>query len=109
MSFYAKRWLPLAALPLTVFGAAGDLDTTFGGGDGIVTTPGTYFATSVALQNDEKIVVAGIINGDFGMVRYLSDGSIDTSFNGGSVSTDISGIEDGAYSISIANNGMWII
>ena len=40
----------------------GTLDGTFGGGDGIVTTPigsSNDVATSVALQSDGKIVIAG--------------------------------------------------
>ena len=104
MSFYAKRWLPLAALPLTLFGAAGDLDTTFGG-DGIVTTSGTNIAFSLALQNGGKIIAAGLVNNDFGAVRYHDDGTIDTSFNGGIVTTSISSNEDDAYSVSIDSDG----
>ena len=67
----------------------GSLDTSFGG-TGIVGTPvGTGYdvATSVAIQADGKIVVAG--NG-FAVVRYNTDGTLDTSFNGtGKVITSV--------------------
>jgi len=65
----------------------GTLDTTFGTG-GIVTTPIGQWSdriTSVAIQPDGKIVVAGIAN--FGgaadnlvLARYLSNGAPDPSF-----------------------------
>jgi uncharacterized delta-60 repeat protein len=68
----------------------GNLDTSFGKG-GIVTThfgaASTDQATSVAIQPNGDIVVAGDTNvdgfNDFGVVRYLSDGTFDPSFNGG--------------------------
>ncbi len=64
----------------------GSLDNTFDG-DGIVTTlvgsPGSR-AHAVAIQNDGKILAAGYgsagSNIDFAVVRYNSDGSVDTSF-----------------------------
>ena len=53
------------------------------GGDGVVTT--TFgmdaYISSVALQSDDKIVVAGTRSGDFLVARYLPDGSLDTSFD----------------------------
>lgn len=65
----------------------GSLDESFDG-DGKVTTvvgsPGSR-AHAVAIQNDGKILVAGYgSNGnniDFAVVRYNSDGSLDTSFD----------------------------
>ena len=85
----------------SAFAAGGDLDPSFGG-DGIVTTrtdiEHTYqFVRSVALQSDGKIVVAGYSeifgNGyDFAIVRYNSDGTLDTNFGtGGIVTTDLGG------------------
>ena len=67
---------------LVRYNADGSLDTSFGGGDGIVTTPiGTSndSANGVLVQPDGKIVVAGTAFGstgyDFALVRYNSDGS----------------------------------
>lgn len=89
------------------YSADGTLDATFGNG-GKVTTLGHYSAAySVAIQHDGKIVVGGTANQDFALVRYNTDGSLDTSFgNGGIVTTDISaGGIDGAYSVAIQPDG----
>jgi len=66
----------------------GTLDTTFNG-TGKVITPvgsGNDFAYSVALQADGKIVVAGYsenaTSSDYALVRYNTNGTLDTSFNG---------------------------
>lgn len=91
-----RRFLPTAALffnlsflslPPVVAGP-GDLDTTFSA-DGKVTTPvglNNDAGRSVALQDDGKIIVAGlagtILNSDFAIARYNSDGALDTSFVG---------------------------
>jgi uncharacterized delta-60 repeat protein len=89
--------------------ASGDLDTTFGGGVGWVSTPFgnpyTDSARSVIQQSDGKLVVAGYaINGDenndFALVRYNTDGSLDTTFNGtGKLTTSIATKNDQAYSV----------
>ena len=82
---------------LVRYNTDGSPDTSFGAG-GIVTTVLTYGgdrANSVALQSDGKIVVAGRSlvgsNDQFSLVRYNTDGSLDTSFGvGGKVTTAIS-------------------
>ncbi len=68
---------------------AGILDTSFGG-DGFVTTGvvGSYAvgdsAFGVVEQADGKIIVGGSLNfqnqGDVALVRYLADGSVDTTY-----------------------------
>ncbi len=87
---------------LVRYTASGDLDTSFGGGDGIVTTmigPGSVGwgaangeALSVALQPDGRILVAGYspepndsfpVRGDLALVRYTASGDLDTTFGGG--------------------------
>lgn len=67
---------------------SGFLDSTFNG-DGIAITPiysNSEFASKVLIQADGKIVVLGSTmqnnDYDFAIVRYNSDGSYDTSFNG---------------------------
>jgi uncharacterized delta-60 repeat protein len=63
----------------------GSLDASFDG-DGIaVTTNG--FAWAVAIQSNDKIVVAGGIGGSFAIVRYNPTGSLDTSFGGDGIVT----------------------
>jgi len=72
----------------------GSLDTTFGSGGRLVTDIGNPNdeAVSVAIDANGKIIVAGTTssrNGDFATVRYLQDGSFDTTFGGtGKVITD---------------------
>jgi uncharacterized delta-60 repeat protein len=75
--------------------APGVLDPSFGG-TGVVTTAipsGNAAAAGVAIQSDGKIVAAGYAFGVsryVGLVRYNTDGSIDTTFGtGGYVTTSI--------------------
>lgn len=98
----------------------GSLDPTFGGGDGIVTTDFSStlaVATSVAIQSDGKIVVAGYAvdpspggDIDFAVARYNTDGSADPSFNGGgSLLTDFGNGDDIAGGVAIQSNGMIVV
>jgi uncharacterized delta-60 repeat protein len=93
----------------------GDLDPTFDG-DGKVTTDfaGSFeTAGAVAIQGDGKIVAAGTaadVSGisDFALVRYNTDGSLDTAFDGdGKVTTDFagSGSRDEAHAVAIQGDG----
>jgi len=81
---------------LARYNSDGSLDTTFGNGGTVMTD---FFANeddafSVLIQPDGKIVAVGSANNpasyyDFAAVRYLSNGTIDTSFGvAGKVSTD---------------------
>jgi len=89
----------------------GTLDTSFGGTGKVVTPVGSYsVANSVAIQTDGKIVVAGnSFNGaniDFAVVRYNTNGTLDTSFNGtGKVVTAVGGGYDSAQSVAIQADG----
>lgn len=109
-----------------VFGSGGDFavvrtnsdgsfDSSFNG-TGKVTTPiGSSLdqAYSVALQSDGKIVVAGFSLGsnlDFAVVRYKSDGCLDTSFNGtGIVTTPIGSGDDLGQSVAIQSDGKIVV
>lgn len=73
----------------------GTLDTSFGV-NGIVTTDikEEDAARCMAIQTDDKILLAGFAsvsaNGDFALVRYNADGTIDKNFgSGGMVLTDV--------------------
>jgi uncharacterized delta-60 repeat protein len=62
--------------------AGGDLDPKFGG-DGRVTTnvtSGYDRANDVAIQADGRIVVAGVADERFALVRYDRDGTVDRTF-----------------------------
>ncbi len=93
----------------------GTLDANFGNG-GKVTTDffGQYdVATALALQPDGKILAAGFsqrtgsyASGDFGLVRYNADGSLDQTFGlNGFVTTDFFGGSDSARAIGLQLDG----
>lgn len=101
---------------------SGDVDTSFGNGSGslagIVVTPvspsGSDAAPAVAIQPDGKIVAAGsVYNGtdyDFAVVRYNTDGTLDTSFGAqGKVITPIGTGNDLAYGVAIDKTGNIIV
>lgn len=94
---------------LVRYNTNGTLDNTFNG-DGIASDSlNAYFdiSPSVALQDNGKILVAGGgsvdgINRDLAMIRYNSDGTLDTTFDGGDgkIVTNIDG-DDDIYSVKI--------
>jgi uncharacterized delta-60 repeat protein len=93
-------------------GISGSLDTGFGT-EGIVTTGIGDHSTafSLAIQSDDKIVVAGdsyngSFDSDFALARYDTNGTLDMSFGGdGVVTTAISADFDHAYAIAIQPDG----
>lgn len=90
----------------------GTLDTTWGGTGKVTTAISTTYldrATSVAIQADGRVVVAGYefrIGGDNTiLVRYNPDGTLDTSFGGtGIVNTNV-GVTDQANAVVIQTDG----
>lgn len=94
------------------FNTDGSLDNSFDN-DGIVTTAiganddAAYAAT---LQSDGKIVLTGYSYGvakyDFALIRYNTDGSLDTTFdNDGKVTTSIGTAEDVPFALAIQPDG----
>jgi uncharacterized delta-60 repeat protein len=70
----------------------GTLDTSFGTGGVAMTSIGSSndWAWSVAVQEDDKLVVAGASDSAFAVVRYTVTGTLDTAFGtGGVVTTSI--------------------
>lgn len=104
----------------TGFGVAryhsdGTLDPTFNSTGKVTTSfPGNSAnAAKVLVQGDGKIVAAGYVhNGtdnDFALVRYNSDGTLDTSFNAtGRVLTDL-GDNDVIQSMALQSNGKIVV
>jgi uncharacterized delta-60 repeat protein len=98
------------------YNADGSLDTSFGG-DGTVTTAvggGNDLASSLALQMDGKILAAGSSwNGsayDVALVRYNTDGSLDSGFSGdGILTTAVSVADDYGYSIVVQADGKIVV
>ena len=92
------------------YNSDGSLDTSFNG-TGIIIMP--LNNSSVAIQTDGKVVVAGSgYNGpriDFTIFRYNTDGSPDTSFNGtGKTVTQIGDVSY-ANELAIQTNGKIIV
>ncbi len=94
----------------------GSLDASFGRGGIVTTRVGSQGgeAYSIAIQSNGKIVVAGSAltdsGRDFGVVRYNSDGSLDTSFGiGGIVITVVGVYRDFAYDIAMQSDEKIIV
>jgi uncharacterized delta-60 repeat protein len=95
--------------------ANGDIDNRFGD-RGIATTyfRGLDFATSIALQTDGKIVIAGNCSDgtdrDFCALRYHMSGVLDSEFNDiGLVTTAIGGGNDQANAVAIQTDGKIVL
>ena len=103
----------------------GTMDSTFGGGDGIIITDfggSNDKAHDLVIETDGKIVVVGQTNAggdnDFAVARYTTAGALDTSFSGdGKMTLDIEatnggsgdGHDDIAYAVAIAANGNLVL
>jgi uncharacterized delta-60 repeat protein len=91
----------------------GTLDTSFDG-DGLVTSDfgGTETANSVALQPDGRIVVSGSRTStgvDIALARYLSNGTLDTTFGTGGLATADSGVEETADGLVVQPDGKLLV
>jgi uncharacterized delta-60 repeat protein len=105
---------------LVRYSADGSFDSTFNG-TGIVTTPfeqGSMSSSDVKVQPDGKIVVLGssgyLLNGhddfQYVLIRYNSDGSLDTTFNGhGQTAASIGETYGYASAFAILPNGKYIV
>ena len=85
----------------------GSPDTTFGTGGRTVTSILTRdIVRTGTLQPDGKILIAGSANGDFALVRYNADGTLDTSFDGdGKVVTELAASDSGIRSVLVQPDG----
>lgn len=98
-------------------GADGDLDPTFGKEGKVFTSFGypSQAGTAMAIDPGGRIVVAGFTfdataNIDFGVARYLPDGSLDPTFgSGGFVATDFFGGEDIPGGVAIQPDGRIVV
>lgn len=100
------------SMPVVRYNANGTLDTSFNGTGIGEATVGS--ANGVAIQPDGKIVVVGDnsnpANVDFKVIRYNSNGTLDTSFDGdGIVVTPVGGATDVAFSVVIQPDGKILV
>jgi len=101
---------------LVRYNSNGSLDGSFGLGGKITTDVSFAFdaASSAVIQADGKLVVAGYSDSSshlssFELVRYNTNGSLDTSFGtNGKVITQVGNSDDQAKSIAIQPNGKLI-
>jgi uncharacterized delta-60 repeat protein len=101
---------------LVRYNVDGSLDATFDYDGKVTTAIGNYsdVGSAVNILPNGKILAAGSssngLNKDFAMVRYLGNGSIDSTFNtNGIITTDIQGYWDAATSLSIQVDGKIIL
>ena len=94
----------------------GSLDTSFNSGGSLPGTVTTVIgsdavAHAVAIDSSGNIIAAGMSNNAFALVRYLTDGSLDTSFgSSGIVTTTISGASSSQINgIVIQSNGQIVV
>ncbi|MCY7347430.1 MAG: hypothetical protein LH614_14590, partial [Pyrinomonadaceae bacterium] len=91
----------------------GTLDTTFDT-DGILTLTQIDRANGIAIQSNSRIIVGGTTSittgGDFSAVRLLSNGTLDTSFDGdGIVQTAVYAGDSEAKAVLIQSNGKIVV
>jgi uncharacterized delta-60 repeat protein len=99
------------------YNSGGSADTTFGTNGVVTTNLGSTQdqAEGVAVQSDNKIVVAGFTQSattgrDFALVRYNANGTLDTSFGtGGIVTTDFNGLDDQAGDVLLQPDGKIVV
>jgi uncharacterized delta-60 repeat protein len=102
-------------IALARYNPDGSLDPGFGsGGETAIPFPdsATEQGNALAISPDGKIIVVGAAfktfatPPDFAVVRYNSDGTLDTGFgSGGRITTDIAGGTDVAQAVAIQSDG----
>ena len=76
-------------------------------GDGLVTSNfgGTESGHSVFVLGDGRLVLGGLHNGDFALVRYLPNGAVDTTFGAAGLATAPSAVAEEADEAIVLPNG----
>jgi len=110
-----NRWVLLTiefCAAATLSGQLGALDSAFDSDGIVITALGNVSdaATSIVIQPDGKIVVAGRsrngTHNDFGLVRYNENGSLDTNFGDeGFAITSIGPDDDTPFSLALMSDG----
>lgn len=103
------------------YNSNGTLDNTFGNGGKQETSfkddihNEICTGNAATLQPDGKILMAGEavikgLHGDFAVLRYNSNGTLDTTFGkGGKVTTSVSDYENHAYAIAVQADGKILV
>jgi uncharacterized delta-60 repeat protein len=103
------------AFALARYNTNGSLDTTFGTNGIVITSLSGGQARAIILQSDEKIIAVGTSNitgnNNFTLVRYNSNGSLDTTFGtNGIVTTNFGGTSnDQAFTAAKQPDGRIVV
>lgn len=106
---------PISDFALARYHADGTLDTSFGTGGRVVTDFDGFddVGVSVVLQSDGKMVVAGYSlagDYDFALVRYHTNGTLDSSFGtGGKVTTNFGSYNDLGLGVAVQGDGKILV
>jgi uncharacterized delta-60 repeat protein len=105
-----------ANFALVRYNANGSLDTSFDSDGRVITSfsSSNDYATGIVLQPNGKLVAAGLAytgNGyDFTLARFLSNGSLDTSFSdNGWLVTDFYGGDDHGMALLMLPGGQFVV
>jgi uncharacterized delta-60 repeat protein len=98
---------------LSRYNPDGTLDSTFGNGGKVITVANVRESThGLLILPDGKIMISGSISlpnetdTSFVLLRFNSDGSVDSTFgNGGTVTTNINNNNDRAYALARQSDG----
>lgn len=87
----------------------GSLDSTFSSDGKLTTHFGEEDLYDIALDGEGNIILAGVVDGTFALVKHNNTGDLDTTFgNGGLVTNGFSGTESAAYSVMVLPDGQII-
>src|SRR4051794_18912184 len=118
MSYRIRSTPSLETLERRALLSAGQLDPTFGGGDGIVSHPDAgidAFPFALAAAPDGKLVAVGFDPNrdratDFLAARFNADGTLDTSFGSrGYQTTDFGGGADSPVDVVVQADGKVVV
>jgi uncharacterized delta-60 repeat protein len=92
----------------------GTVDTSFGTNGAVVTDFGqSSVINRAAVQPDGKIIAVGTVtvggNSDFAIVRYNTNGALDTSFGSGGKVTAVAGGDAGGYGVALPGDGTILV
>lgn len=109
-------FIAVLSMPNPLYAAPGDLDSAFGSSGKVISAYGgiSAFGPAVLVQPDGKIVTAGKhYNGtddDFIVLRYLENGTLDSSFGTGGVAIIMfSSLDDNAKAVALQSDGKILV
>lgn len=90
----------------------GTLDTTFGTSSGYTRTDISGVGDGIrglAMDANGKIIAVGAAGSDSALVRYNSNGTLDTGFDGDGIVLSNAGVGDHFFNIALDGNGKYVV